>query len=388
MARIILIDDEVRLLQTLARFLENQGHEVVRGSNFAAVSQHLWPGKFEILVTDIVMPEFDGMKVLSEVVQTRLCQEPVILITGEPNLETASEAVRRGAFDYISKPVTKDKLLEAVQRGLRHVQLLRERDRARSVELEVLRNLAILGESASVLTHEIRTPITSLRHALRAVGQKLGIEDKVLIEEFVGNLNRIERMLGQTLSFAKPLALARESTALAALVSRCVTELGRLEIMAGMSVEVRCEPGLCANVDPERFGEVITNLLRNAAEACQGHGHIEVLGYSRADKVVLEVVDDGPGVPAERRDEIFKPFRSSKDYGTGIGLAYCRKVIESHGGAIRLVDRPGAGACFHIELPATYADRTVSSDPASAARAVEPTAMPGAFRTPDTPNQS
>ncbi|MFM1874039.1 MAG: hypothetical protein RL398_3461, partial [Planctomycetota bacterium] len=202
MARIILIDDEVRLLQTLARFLELQGHEVIRGSSFADVSQHLWPGKFEMLITDIVMPEFDGMKVLVEVVQTRLCQEPVILITGEPNLETASEAVRRGAFDYISKPVTKDKLLEAVQRGLRHVMLLRERDRARQVELEVLRNLARLGESASVLTHEIRTPITSLRHALRAVGEKLGIDDKVLIEEFVGNLNKIERMLGQTLSFA------------------------------------------------------------------------------------------------------------------------------------------------------------------------------------------
>lgn len=121
MARIVLIDDEARLLQTLARFLEQQGHEVVRGGSFHAVEEHLRPGRFEVLITDIVMPEFDGMKVLREVVEGRQCQEPVILITGEPNLQTASEAVRRGAFDYISKPVTKDKLLEAVSRGLRHV---------------------------------------------------------------------------------------------------------------------------------------------------------------------------------------------------------------------------------------------------------------------------
>ncbi|MBL8726535.1 MAG: response regulator [Planctomycetes bacterium] len=350
MARIVLIDDEARLLQTLTRFLEHQGHEVVRGADFAAVAEHLQPGRFEVLITDIVMPEFDGMKVLREVVEVRQCQEPVILITGEPNLETASEAVRRGAFDYISKPVTKDKLLEAVGRGLRHVQLLRERDQARQMEVQVLKNLATLGESASVLTHEIRTPITSLRHALRAVGEKLGIEDRVLIEEFVGNLNRIERMLGETLSFAKPLRLQVQPTEVGALVQRVVREVSRLPVMAGMSVEVRSPDGLRAKVDPQLFGEVLANLLRNAGEACQGKGHVEVAVADQDGRLVVDVGDDGPGVPAARRDEIFKPFRSSKDYGTGIGLAFCRKVVETHGGSLRLVDQPGAGACFRIEL--------------------------------------
>lgn len=64
MARIVLIDDEARLLHTLARFLEQQGHQVLRGANFAAMSDHLRPGRFEVLITDIVMPDFDGMKVL------------------------------------------------------------------------------------------------------------------------------------------------------------------------------------------------------------------------------------------------------------------------------------------------------------------------------------
>jgi signal transduction histidine kinase len=355
MARIVLIDDEARLLHTLARFLEQQGHQVLRGANFAAVADQLHPGRFEVLITDIVMPEFDGMRVLREVVEQRQCQEPVILITGEPNLETASEAVRRGAFDYISKPVTKDKLLEAVSRGLRHVQLLRERDQARLMEMHVLRNLAMLGESASVLTHEIRTPITSLRHALRAVGEKLGIEDRVLVEEFIGNLNKIERMLGQTLSFAKPLRLQLQDSDIGELIASCVREVGNLPIMAGMSVEVRIEPGLVAHLDPQLFGEVVTNLLRNAGEACNGNGHVEVVANREKGALVLEVTDDGPGVPDQRREEIFRPFRSSKDYGTGIGLAFCRKVVESHGGTISLVPRPGSGACFRVELGASSA---------------------------------
>lgn len=351
MARIVLIDDETRLLQTLARFLEQQGHQVVRGSNFREVEQHLHPGRFDLLITDIVMPEFDGMKVLREVVEVRQCHEPVILITGEPNVQTASEAVRRGAFDYVSKPVTKDKLLEVASRALRHVNLLRERDQARQLEIQVLRNLAALGESASVLTHEIRTPITSLRHALRAVGEKLGVDDRVLIEEFVGNLNKIERMLGQTLSFAKPLVLHRQELLLRPAVERIVAEVARLPLCSGMSTEVDIPADLRLHVDAQLFGEVLTNLLRNAAEACSGKGHVVVRAASAGGRAVVEIADDGPGVPPNRGEEIFKPFRSSKEYGTGIGLAFCRKVVESHGGTIGLHAQPGSGACFRIDLP-------------------------------------
>jgi signal transduction histidine kinase len=355
MAKIVLIDDETRLQQTLARFLEQQGHEVVRGASFREVEAHLWPGRFEVLVSDIVMPDFDGLQVLREVVEVRQCHEPVLLITGEPNLQSASEAVRRGAFDYVTKPVTKDKLLEVVARGLRHVTILRERDQARQMEMQLLKNLAALGESASVLSHEIRTPITSLRHALRAVGEKLGIEDRVLIEEFVGNLNRIERMLGETLSFAKPLRLHLQPVVLADLVARCVQELRQLPLFAGMTVEVAVAASYQPQLDAQLFGEVLTNLVRNAAEACSGKGQIDVRAKVAADGLTLDVADDGPGVPPHLRAEIFKPFRSSKDFGTGIGLAFCRKVVEAHGGTIGFVPQPDAGACFRIHLPAPLA---------------------------------
>ena len=350
MARIVLIDDEVRLRQTLVRFLEQRGHEVFDGVSFADVEEVLFPGKFEVLVTDIVMPDFDGIKVLSEVVEDRGCQEPVILITGEPNLDTASEAVRRGAFDYISKPVTKSKLVEAVDRGLRHVQLLRERDSALQSELEILRNLARIGESASVLSHQIRSPITSLRQALRAVGDKLGVDDRVLIEELLGDLSKIEVMLDKTLSLVRPLDVRREETDMASMIAACVREVGLIPDMRDLSVATSVSPGLMADVDPHLFGEVLINLLRNAGEACQGRGDVQILSKVDQGCLVLEVTDDGPGIPSHQRDEVFRPFRSYKDYGTGIGLAFCRKVVESHGGVIRLVDRPGVGACFRIEI--------------------------------------
>ena len=351
MARIVLLDDEAKLLQTLARFLENQGHQVVRGERFAAVEQHLRPGSFEVMISDIVMPEIDGMKVLREVVEVRGCQEPVILITGEPNLETASAAVRLGAFDYITKPVTKDKLLEATGRALRHVQLLRERDQARATEMQVLKNLAVLGESASVLTHEIRTPVTSLRHALAAVGEKLGVGESLLVEELLANLNKIERLLGQTLSFAKPLVLQRRRVDLAAVIAEAARAVQRLPALQQLRVESDCPAGAEIAADPQLLGEAFENLLRNAGEACNGTGRVTVTVRPDGRRVVIDVSDDGPGIPATRRAEIWRPFRSTKEFGTGIGLALTRKIVESHGGTIALSERPGPGASFRMELP-------------------------------------
>ena len=352
MVKVVLIDDEPRLLSTLARFLQMEGHEVVAGARYQDVEPHLWPGRFEVLVSDIVMPDIDGMQVLRRVVEERGCQEPVILITGEPSLESASAAVRLGAFDYIQKPVTKEKLLEAVARGLRHVKLLRERDAARNSEMLLLKNLAEIGESASILTHEIKTPITSLRHALCAVGDKLGVTDKVLVEEFVTNLTRIERLLSETLSFAKPLFPRVSEVELSELVERSVRACRAVDAFAGMQVDVDIEQGLVLRIDEQMFQEVLENLLRNAAEACDGSGRVRIEVRRERRRVVIDCSDDGPGVPPEQRVEIFKPFSSSKHSGTGIGLAFSRKVVESHLGSIDIVEREQPGACFRIELPA------------------------------------
>ena len=350
MAKAVLIDDEKHLVKTLARFLEREGVEVIQAGTFAEADEHLYPGRFDVLISDIVMPGYDGLRVLHEVVEVRGCQEPVILITGEPNLDTASEAVRRGAFDYVQKPVTKDRLLEVVDRGMRHVQLLRERDQARQRELQLLKNLAEIGESASVLTHEIKTPITGLRHALNAVGDQLGVESSALIEELAGNLSRIERLLSETLSFAKPLAPRMEVTSLEEVVADAIAESRAYPAFAEMQVEVDLDADQRFHLDRQMFSEVFGNLLRNAADACSGSGAVKIQARWSSSGAFVDVADDGPGVPVAGRDDIFKPFHTTKSSGAGIGLAFVRKVVEAHGGSIRLVGQE-RGACFRITIP-------------------------------------
>lgn len=352
MARIILIDDEHNLRHTLSRLLVREGHEVVEGGSFAEVERHLRPGQFDLLICDILMPDFDGLQVLREVVERRGCREPVVLVTGQPSLESASEAVRRGAFDYFSKPVTKDKLLEGVARGLRHVELLRDRDRARQQEVDLLKNLAILGQETSLLTHEIRTPITSLRHALAAVAEKLGVEERVVVENLVRNIQRIEKLLTQTLSFARPLDLDLERVDLAQLCRESVAQLDGFPPRGGLVVEVDDAEGpVEVEVDRDRVAEILVNLVRNACEACGGQGGVTLTVRSGSNTAVVDVSDTGPGVPPKMRGEIFRLFQSSKSGGTGIGLAFSRKIAESHGGSLDLVDGAGPGARFRLKLP-------------------------------------
>ena len=134
------------------------------------------------------------------------------------------------------------------------------------------------------------------------------------------------------------------------VIDTAVGECRSLDSFANMAVEVSCDRGLRVEVDQQHLGEVFVNLLRNAAEACEGVGAIGISAHVTEESVVIEFVDSGPGVSVRMRDEIFKPFSTSKDYGNGIGLAFSRKVVEAHGGSIELFSGD-SGACFRIKLP-------------------------------------
>ena len=284
------------------------------------------------------MPGYDGMRVLHEVVEVRGCQEPVILITGAK----PRHGVGGGpwAFDYIKSRspvracrtwstacVTSGCCASATRRGSASW---------------LLKNLAEIG--GVILSHEIKTPITGLRHALSAVGDKLSVEDGVLIDEFADNLARIERLLGATLSFAKPLSPGGD----AAL---------RRHQRRGERVEDLRVVRLCASVDVDAgvvvdrqiLAEVFENLLRNAADACSGKARSASrrrVGRTESPSTSLTTAPGSTGPYGE----VFKPFRSFKDKGTGIGLAFARKVVEAHGATIDL-KASEHGACFRITLP-------------------------------------
>ena len=173
--RVVVIDDEPLLLRTMSRLIESAGHTVFSAQSFQDIEQRLDPTSFDVLITDLVLPGLTGTEILAEL-RNRQCWQPMILLTGEPSVESATIALRLGAFDYVSKPVTKDVLLDLLTRASR---IVRERSGPASDQapphtaatlLEQVDAALRIGEAALPLNHPARA---AMEHARRSLGKHI-----------------------------------------------------------------------------------------------------------------------------------------------------------------------------------------------------------------------
>ena len=168
----------------------------------------------------------------------------------------------------------------------------------------------------------------------------------------MGKLQRIERLLNGTLSFAKPLELSCALHSFADFLDQVEGSFKENERFAHFAIERELpDEGIEIYGDLPKLEEVFVNLIQNAAEACKFDGRVRVSALQRSGRLEILVEDDGPGFSPEQAGQVFKLFYSSKESGTGLGLPIVRKIIESHKGSIRVRKGRLAGACFEIVLP-------------------------------------
>jgi len=253
--------------------------------------------------------------------------------------------------DFSLKPVFDDRgnVTMLIPEG-RDVTTLEE---ARHAETHMYKALAELGESAAVLAHEVKNPITAVNLALRVVADQLGEDSKAVLEDLVSRMQALERTLRSTLSFAKPVQLDRRPIGSIGLLNQVLSKLRVEFVRAGVIVDLRrdCED-LQLDVDIGKLSEVFDNLLRNAMQATGSGGRVLIgCAQRRPGWARFSVEDDGHGLPENLRANLFKPFVSGRSGGTGLGLPICRRIIEEHGGSIDATDSELGGACFKVRLP-------------------------------------
>ena len=231
--------------------------------------------------------------------------------------------------------------------------------RAQQAETAMLRALASIGESAAVLAHEIKNPITAVNTALRAVARQLGEDDQAVLHELSTRMKHLEHLMTRTLSFARPLDLQCSACDLAEPVRSAIATLRTRLAEDDVEVELRLTEGCpLADADSALLQDLVSNLLRNALEAfeaeAEGAKHIRVtVEAGDASDVQLMVEDSGPGIAESMRSTLFQPFVTSKEQGTGLGLAVCRKIAEEHGGHLTATASEDlGGAAFQLRLPA------------------------------------
>lgn len=237
---------------------------------------------------------------------------------------------------------------EALRQALR--DLAGALDAARERELEAER-LRAFREVARRVAHEIKNPLTSMRIAVDQLGRTVGPSDgrtRMAVEVIGAETDRLERLAREFAEFGRLPEGPPSEVDLVELLR----ELARTAVPEGVTVTVNANGGRTAvtgHYDPLR--RAFSNLLRNAAEAMQGRGAIEIGVTGDARGVAVTIADHGPGIPEELRQRVFEPYFTTKADGTGLGLALVRQTLEAHRGTVAVTETPGGGATFQIVLP-------------------------------------
>ena len=230
-------------------------------------------------------------------------------------------------------------------------------------ELLAAERLAAVGRISAQITHEIRNPLNSIGLNTELLAEELGAlpegaEARQLVGAIAREVDRLEGVAEEYLRFARlpRPSLAREdlNELLAGLLDFLAPEMEA----AGVRVGRALAPGLPpVRADEGQLRAAFLNLLRNSREAMPGGGAVAVETRPLPDGgVEARVSDDGPGIPAESLPHVFEPFWSTKEKGTGLGLAFTSQVVKEHGGEITCDSVPGRGTTFTVRLPAARED--------------------------------
>src|SRR2546426_1689133 len=236
---------------------------------------------------------------------------------------------------------------EALRQALR--ELATALDQARDKELEAER-LRAFREVARRVAHEIKNPLTAMRigvDQLRRTGAQPDSRTATAVEVLASETERLDRLAKEV---AEVRRLPEGPKSEVDLVDLLV-DLAKSAVPPAVEGTVRAHSGPCTlpgQYDPLR--RAFANLLRNAAEAMGGHGPIEVGVAQDGQGVLVTIADHGPGIPEEQRQRVFEPYFTTKQDGTGLGLALVRQTIEAHNGTIRVSETAGGGATFSIVL--------------------------------------
>jgi two-component system, NtrC family, sensor histidine kinase HydH len=217
--------------------------------------------------------------------------------------------------------------------------------------------LAALGQLSAGLAHEIRNPLGVIKGSAELLTQKLTSADP-LAQELAGyiytEVNRVSALVGRFLDFARPSQLDLQPVDLGMLLERCLKTVADQGACGRVKVVRDFAPGLPqVMLDQDLCEQVFTNLFMNACEAMgvQG-GELKVrLRRANQETVAVEVEDSGPGVAPEMKEQIFNPFVTTKKSGVGLGLAIVSKIVDAHGGTVKLISPPNHGACFRVTFP-------------------------------------
>ncbi|MEJ2025453.1 MAG: ATP-binding protein, partial [Deltaproteobacteria bacterium] len=237
-------------------------------------------------------------------------------------------------------------------------------DITRSKELEHLvriqDKMTSLGRVAAGIAHEIRNPLSGINIYLKTLERLLerGMDQEKaqdILNHIQSASNKIESVVKRVIDFSRPsrphFMVANLNKPIEDAISLSAVTLRK----SGISLDKKLQENLPkCTLDQHLMEEVILNLITNAVEALSitdGERKMEVNSFSEGDAIFVRIADSGPGIPLDLREQVFDPFFSTKDRGTGIGLSLSHRIVADHGGSLSVSSSKWDGAEFLLEIP-------------------------------------
>jgi len=213
--------------------------------------------------------------------------------------------------------------------------------------------LAVVGEMAAAMSHEVRTPLGILRSSAQLLLRepKLSEEGREVCGFIITETERLNRLVSTLIDSARPRAPEFSPVDITELARHTVAMLTMQAQKKDISLSCDSSAPAIASCDAEQITQVLLNLLLNAIQVLPEGGHIVMSVQNITDYVLLTVADDGPGVPEDQRKQIFDPFFTQRAGGIGLGLAVVRQIVLAHHGEISVHESPMHGAEFRLKLP-------------------------------------
>ncbi|MCZ7591914.1 MAG: hybrid sensor histidine kinase/response regulator [Kiritimatiellae bacterium] len=371
--KVLVIDDELGPRESLRILLKNE-YEVFCANSVMAGMELLRERDPDVVVMDIRMPGKSGIEGLREI---RALDKDiaVIILTGFGALETAQEAMRLGASDYLKKPFDTREMMDVIRHNVQRTAFNRKRAGAErelqelnarlTVELEKKDRLASLGHASAELVHDLRNPLTVILGYVQILGEDLaqaratqngtgegGSEYVELIEQ---NVQRCREIVETWQDLGRDTKRSFAKISPADLLREIVDSQRPLFAARHAAIQLSLDD-LDSEINGDRvqLGRALRNIVGNAVDALPpAAGQVFVTGGVRGDKYCVWVKDNGCGISAEDAGKMFDAYYSTKAprKGTGLGLFITKRVIEDHGGTIEVDSVVGKGTEMRVILP-------------------------------------
>ena len=357
-SRVLVVEDVHVTQEFLKAILLDGGYQVTLASTAGEAQQNLQVELPDLVLLDLGLPDFNGLEVCRFLRTLEGGEDiPVLIITVDERPGSHAEAVRAGADDFLRKPLLPAELQTRTRSllRLRHLRAELRRDREAILTLQAqkdhmvqfvvhdLKNLlgSLLG---SVDLMETASPSESMRHRQRIKDTTRSMHDMV------------QSMLDLTMHEQGGFLPQPEPIALEPWLTQMHLELETLIQRRCQPLTLEVEPGLTIMADPQMLQRVIFNLLENASKFGPVGSRIEVTAGRCGSAVRIQVQDLGPGIPEDMKLRVFERFMrldsgTTATPGQGLGLAFCRLVMDLHAGRIWVEDNAPCGSRFLLEFP-------------------------------------